>query len=71
LSQKAHNWRFPAQLPFYKQLSEKRKGGRLCHLLALKELQDFKSFTMICRKPNVASSICLRATIFQIPEGTL
>jgi hypothetical protein len=26
---------------------------------------------MICRKPHVASSICLRATIFQNPEGTL
>jgi hypothetical protein len=26
---------------------------------------------MICRKPHMASSICLRATIFQNPEGTL
>jgi hypothetical protein len=26
---------------------------------------------MICPKPHVASSICLRATIFQNPEGTL
>jgi hypothetical protein len=26
---------------------------------------------MLCRKPHVASSICLRATIFQNPEGTL
>jgi hypothetical protein len=26
---------------------------------------------MIYRKPHMASSICLRATIFQNPEGTL
>jgi hypothetical protein len=26
---------------------------------------------MICQKPHVDSSICLRATIFQKPEGTL
>jgi hypothetical protein len=26
---------------------------------------------MICRKPHVASSICLCATIFQNPERTL
>jgi hypothetical protein len=26
---------------------------------------------MICRKPHMASSMCLRATIFQKPEGTL
>ncbi|PNF42443.1 hypothetical protein B7P43_G09591, partial [Cryptotermes secundus] len=29
------------------------------------------SFTMICSKPRVASSICLRATIFQNADGTL
>jgi hypothetical protein len=33
--------------------------------------KHYQSFTMICRKPHVASSICLRATIFQNPEGTL
>jgi hypothetical protein len=26
---------------------------------------------MICRKPHVAGSICLRANIFQNPEGIL
>jgi hypothetical protein len=40
------------------------------HLLAAKK-KNFQSFTVICRKPHVASSICLRATIFQNPEGTL
>jgi hypothetical protein len=30
-----------------------------------------KSFTMIYRKTHVASSICLRPTIFQNPDGTL
>jgi hypothetical protein len=53
--------------PFHKQLTEKRKDGRLCHMLAAKE--NFQSFSMICRKPHVASSICLRATIFQTPKG--
>jgi hypothetical protein len=33
--------------------------------------KNFQSFTVICRKPHVANSICLRATIFQNPEGTL
>jgi hypothetical protein len=33
--------------------------------------KNFQSFTVICRKPHVLSSICLRATIFQNPEGTL
>jgi hypothetical protein len=33
--------------------------------------ENFQSFTVICRKPHVASSICLRATIFQNPKGTL
>jgi hypothetical protein len=33
--------------------------------------KNFQSFTVICRKPHMASSICLRATIFQNPEGTL
>jgi hypothetical protein len=55
--------------PFKKQLTEKRKDGRLCLLLAGK--QNFQSVTMICRKPHVTSSICLLATVFQIPEGTL
>ncbi|PNF35847.1 hypothetical protein B7P43_G09402, partial [Cryptotermes secundus] len=30
-----------------------------------------KSFTMICHEPHVDSSICLHATIFQNPKGTL
>jgi hypothetical protein len=34
-------------------------------------IRVFQSFTVFCRKPNLASSICLRATIFQNPEGTL
>jgi hypothetical protein len=59
----------PAYSPFHKQLAEKRKDGRLCHLLAAKK--NFLSFTVIYRKPHVASSICLRATIFKKPEGTL
>jgi hypothetical protein len=63
-----HNARFPAQSPFHKQLTEKRKYGRLCHLLVAEK--NFQSFTVICRKPHVASSICLRATIVQNPEGT-
>jgi hypothetical protein len=29
--------RVPAKSPFQKQLTEKRKDGRLCHLLAAKE----------------------------------
>jgi hypothetical protein len=33
--------------------------------------KNFQSFAVICRKPHVASSICLRATIFQNPEWTL
>jgi hypothetical protein len=33
--------------------------------------KNFQSFTVICCKPHVASSLCLRATIFQNPEGTL
>jgi hypothetical protein len=31
----------------------------------------FQSFTVICRKPHVASSICLCTTIFQNPKWTL
>jgi hypothetical protein len=71
LSQNAipHNVRVFAQSPFYKQLTEKRKHGRLCQSVAAKK--TFQSFTMICRKPHVAGSISLRATIFQNPEGTL
>jgi hypothetical protein len=33
--------------------------------------KNFQSFAVICRKPHVASSIYLRATIFQNPEWTL
>jgi hypothetical protein len=33
--------------------------------------KKLQSFTMICRRPHMAISICLRATIFQNPEGTL
>jgi hypothetical protein len=64
-----HKARVPSQSPFQKQLTEKRKYGRLCHLLAGRK--NFQIFTMICRNPDVASSICLRATIFQNSEGTL
>jgi hypothetical protein len=32
---------------------------------------NFQSFTIICRKPHAASTIFLRVTIFQNPEGTL
>jgi hypothetical protein len=39
------------------------------HLVGGKK--NFQSFTVIFRNPHVASSICLRATIFQNPEGTL
>jgi hypothetical protein len=71
LSQKAipHKARVPAQSPFHKQLTDKRKYGRSFHLLHKKE--NFQSFAVICRKPHVASSICLRARIFQNPEWTL
>jgi hypothetical protein len=31
--------------------------------------KSFQSFTVICRKPRVASSICWSATIFQNPKG--
>jgi hypothetical protein len=37
----------------------------------LRSVKNFQSFPMICRKPHMASSIYLRATIFQNPEGTL
>jgi hypothetical protein len=63
--------RVPAQSPFHKQLIEKRKDGRLCQSVGGKKEKNFQSFTMICRKPHMASSICLRATIFQNHEGTL
>jgi hypothetical protein len=33
--------------------------------------KNFQSFAVIYRKSHVASSICLRATIFQSPEWTL
>jgi hypothetical protein len=41
------------------------------HRGLLRSVKNFQSFNMICRKPHVASSICLRAIIFQNPEGTL
>jgi hypothetical protein len=41
------------------------------HRCLLRSVKNFQSFTVICRKPHVASSICLRATIFQNPDGTL
>jgi hypothetical protein len=68
-SEKYYKARVPAQSPFHKQLTEKCKDGRLFHLSESK--RNFKSFAVICRKPHVASSICLRATIFQNPEWTL
>jgi hypothetical protein len=40
------------------------------HRGLLRSVKTFQSFTVFCRKPHVASSICLRATIFQNPEGT-
>jgi hypothetical protein len=40
-----HNARVPAQSPFHKQLTEKRKDGRLCHLLAAeKKLPEFHCY---------------------------
>jgi hypothetical protein len=43
LSQKAipNNVHIPAQSPFHKQLTEKRKDGQLCNLLAAKKLSEF------------------------------
>jgi hypothetical protein len=41
------------------------------HRGLLRSVKNFQSFTVIFRKLHVASSICLRATIFQNPEGTL
>jgi hypothetical protein len=43
LSQKAipHNARIPAHSPLHKQQTEKRKDGRLCHLLVAKKLPEF------------------------------
>jgi hypothetical protein len=64
-----HNVSVPTQWPFQKQLTDKRKDGRFCHLFT--EEKYFQNFTMICRKPYVASPISFRATIFQTPEGTL
>jgi hypothetical protein len=37
-----HKARVPAQSPFYKQLTEKRKDGRLFHLSAKKKLPEFR-----------------------------
>jgi hypothetical protein len=36
-----------------------------------RQKKNFQSFAVICRKLHVASSICLRSTIFQNPEWTL
>jgi hypothetical protein len=41
------------------------------YAISWQQRENFQSFTMICGKSHVASSICLRATIFQNPEGTL
>jgi hypothetical protein len=41
------------------------------HRGLLRSVENFQSFAIIWRKPHVASSICLRATIFQNPEWTL
>jgi hypothetical protein len=52
LSQKAipHKARVPAQSPFHKQLTEKRKDGRLFHLSASKKkLPEFR-----CNLPQTA-----------------
>jgi hypothetical protein len=51
-------------------------GRSLCyqgspHRGLLRSVKNFQSFTVICRKPHMASSICLRTTILQNPEGTL
>jgi hypothetical protein len=58
----------PSQSSFYKQLTEKRNDGRLCHLLVAKILLEFH---YDLPQTHMASSICLRATIFQNREGTL
>jgi hypothetical protein len=49
LSQKAipHKACVPVQSPFHKQLTEKRKDGRLFHLSTSKK--DFQCFAVICR----------------------
>jgi hypothetical protein len=41
------------------------------HQGLLRSVKNFQSFAVICRKPHVASSSFLRATIFQNPEWTL
>jgi hypothetical protein len=41
------------------------------HRGLLRSVKNFHSFAVICHKPHVATSICLRATIFQNPEWTL
>jgi hypothetical protein len=50
-------------------VTEKRKDDRLWHLLATNK--NIQSFTKICRKPHIPSSIRLSATILQNPEQTL
>jgi hypothetical protein len=56
----------PAHSPFHKKLTEKRKDGRLCHLLA--EKRNFQSFTLICRKPWLAQFVCA-PQFFKTPKG--
>jgi hypothetical protein len=70
LSQKAipHNAGVPAQSPFHKQVTENRKDGRLCHLLAAKRLPEFH---YDLPQTTHAYSICLRATNFKNPKQTL
>jgi hypothetical protein len=38
------------------------------HRGLLRSVKNFQSFAVICHKPHMASSICLRATIFQKPR---
>jgi hypothetical protein len=53
--------------PFHKRLRNvKMAAYAICW-----QQKNFQSFTMICRKPHMASSICLHATSFQNPVGTL
>jgi hypothetical protein len=54
-----------------KNYVHRRGNQRTPHRGLLRPVKNFQSFAVICRKPHVASSICLRATIFQNPEWTL
>jgi hypothetical protein len=51
------NVRVPAQSPFNKQLTEKRKNGVLRHLL---QQNNFQSFIMICRKQHWLAQFVVR-----------